>query len=139
MRRARRALRPRRCVTLSREPSERARDLLWAGMHDHQETCLQSCNDCAAVCDHCANACMNEPEPQKYRTCMQTTLDCAAICRLVAELIARDSRFSREAYLLCAQVCEATAAECERHAADHCQVCAETCRACADECRRMAG
>ena len=69
---------------------------------------------------------------------MQTTLDCAAVCRLVAALIARDSRFTREMYLLCASVCEATAAECEKHTADHCQTSAELCRTCADECRRLA-
>lgn len=82
---------------------------------------------------------MNEPEPQAFRDCMRSTLDCAAICRLVAELIARDSRFTREMYLVCAQVCDATASECEKHAADHCRVCAQMCRTCASDCRRMAG
>ena len=100
---------------------------------------MQTCNDCAAACEHCAIACMSETDPQAFRSCMQTTLDCAAICRLVAQLIARDSRFTREMYLVCAQVCEATAAECEKHVADHCQISAELCRTCADECRRMAG
>lgn len=82
---------------------------------------------------------MNEPEPQAYRSCVQATLDCAAICRLVAQLIARDSRFAREMYLVCARVCEVTAAECERHAADHCHVSADICRSCAEQCRRIAG
>jgi hypothetical protein len=82
---------------------------------------------------------MDEPEPQAFAGCVRVTLDCAAICRLVAELIARDSRFTREMYLVCARVCDATAAECEKHAADHCQVSVEICRNCADECRRMAG
>jgi hypothetical protein len=108
-------------------------------MHDHQDLCLQTCNDCAAACAHCAAGCVNETEPQAFRGCVLATLDCAAICRLVAELIARDSRFIREMYLVCASVCDATAAECEKQATEHCQVCAETCRNCADECRRMAG
>ncbi len=108
-------------------------------MHDQHGPCLQACNDCAAACDHCAISCLNEPEPRAFKSCAKATLDCAAVCRLVAELIARDSRFTREMYLVCAHVCDATAAECEKHSVDHCQVSAEICRACADECRRMAG
>lgn len=84
-------------------------------------------------------SCMDEPEPQAFASSVKVTLDCAAICRVVAQLIARDSRFTREMYLVCARVCDATAAECEKHAADHCQVSVEICRNCADECRRMAG
>jgi hypothetical protein len=82
---------------------------------------------------------MDEPEPQAFASCVKVALDCAAICRLVGELIARDSRFAREMYLVCARVCDATAAECEKQAAGHCQVCVEICKNCADECRRMAG
>ena len=83
--------------------------------------------------------CLDEPAPEAFRGCVKLTLDCAAICRLVAELIARDSRFTREMYLVCARVCDATAAECEKHTADHCHISAQTCRNCADECRRLAG
>jgi hypothetical protein len=142
---------PQICIEM-KQPSEtpshfsfgsndlQARNLLRACvMHDQQDRCLQICNDCAAACEHCAMACIDDPEPQAFMSCVHASLDCAAICRLVAELIARDSRFTREMYLVCAHVCEATAAECAKHSADHCQLSVETCRNCANECRRLAG
>jgi hypothetical protein len=41
---------------------------------------------------------------------------------------------------LCADVCEACAAECGKHADHHahCKACAEACSRCAAECREMA-
>ncbi|WP_240040798.1 four-helix bundle copper-binding protein [Pseudocnuella soli] len=46
---------------------------------------------------------------------------------------------AKELCRLCADACEACAAECGQHQHDHCQQCAQACRACAEECRRMAG
>lgn len=106
--------------------------------HQHYESCIDACNRCADLCDHCMYACLNEENVSEMTRCIALDVDCAAICRLSAGYMARGSQFATDLCEVCAAVCEACADECAKHSAAHCQDCAEACRACAEECRSMA-
>jgi len=62
---------------------------------------------------------------------------CASICRAAAELMSLGSDYSKQLCKLCAEMCDACAAECEKHDMDHCQDCAKACRKCSAVCREM--
>lgn len=100
--------------------------------------CISACRDCAAACEKCAAACLKEDDGAAMAECIALDRDCADLCRLAATLMARNSRFSRYISELCADACEACAAECEKHESEHCQDCAKACRRCAEECIRIA-
>ncbi|WP_236059825.1 four-helix bundle copper-binding protein [Chitinophaga rhizophila] len=38
---------------------------------------------------------------------------------------------------ICADICEACAAECSKHDNPHCRECADTCTQCAEACRKL--
>jgi hypothetical protein len=59
------------------------------------------------------------------------------LCDLAARYMSRPSSYSKQLCQLCAQSCDACAAECERFPDDHCTECAAKCRTCAAECRSM--
>jgi hypothetical protein len=101
--------------------------------------CIEACNTCADACDHCATACLDEEHVASMATCIRNDIDCAAICRLAAGFMARGSVHAKEVCALCAQICEACAAECTKHEQAHCKACAEACTACAKACRTMVG
>jgi hypothetical protein len=106
--------------------------------HQFQE-CIDACLSCAQACTHCATACLREEQVAHLRKCIQLDIECAAICRAAAELMTLGSDFSAHLCRVCADVCNACAAECEQHAAmDHCRICAEACRLCAATCESMA-
>jgi hypothetical protein len=107
-------------------------------MQAEYESCLRACNACADACDDCSTACLKEPDIRSMAECIRLDLDCAAICRLAAGFMARGSARATEICRLCADICEACAAECQKHPADHCQRCAEACRSCAAECNKMS-
>lgn len=106
--------------------------------HAEFASTIATCYDCAAACDHCATACLQEPDPKAMARCIALDLDCADLCRLSAAFMARGSDFAKEICTLCAKVCEECGAECAKHQVEHCQACAAACRRCAEACRRMA-
>jgi|SRR4051794_8632150 hypothetical protein len=107
--------------------------------HDEMRSCIDACNECALECEHCANACLNEPDVKMLARCITLDLDCAEICRTATIFMARGSESAAAFCQLCADICEDCAEECERHQhMEHCARCAEACRRCARECRRMA-
>jgi len=69
--------------------------------------------------------------------CIQLDMECAALCYAAAQLMSLGSSKAKELCLLCAEVCEACAAECGMHKMIHCQECAAACKTCAEECREM--
>src|SRR3546814_7834325 len=101
-------------------------------------SCIDACYACATECDHCAASCLGEQDVKSMARCIKLDMDCAQICRLAASYMARGSEFAQALCRLCAEVCEACAAECAKHEMDHCQRCAQACRQCAEECTRMA-
>lgn len=70
--------------------------------------------------------------------CIQLDMECATLCYASAQLMSLNGAKAKELCLICADACDACAAECGKHHHDHCQACAEACRKCADECRKMA-
>ncbi len=106
--------------------------------HDKYRACIEACYACAASCDHCSTACLQEDHVKMMARCIQLDIDCAAMCRLAAAAMARGSELAPQICALCAEICEACADECGKHEHDHCQECASACRRCADECRKMA-
>ena len=106
---------------------------------DRYQSCIVACDAWADDCDYCASACLQEDDVEMMVECIRLDLDCAAICRLAASYMSRDSGYAERLCALCADICDACAAECARHPQAHCQACAQACRRCAGECRRMAG
>lgn len=94
---------------------------------------------CAMACEFCAASCLHEDDVKMMARCIELDRDCADICMLAAEMLTRDSMHAHKLLALCAEICEACAAECEKHAHDHCKACAEACRKCAEACRAHAG
>jgi hypothetical protein len=100
---------------------------------------LEALGKCAAACNHCATACLNEEDVHMLNRCIRLDLDCADICRLTAAFVARGSEHANHLLKECAEICEACAEECEKHAhMEHCRLCAEACHHCADACLHLA-
>ena len=107
-------------------------------LHQHHQL-IMVLNNCAAECNHCATACLDEQDVKMLAKCIKLDIDCAEICNLTASFIARNSEHGKHLLKECAEVCNACAEECDKHAQmgmEHCRTCAEACRACADACRR---
>ena len=95
-------------------------------------------NQCAAACNRCATACLNEKDVKMLARCIQLDIDCAQLCQLVASFVARDSTHAVPLMDECAELCNVCADECEKHShMEHCRVCAETCRRCAELCSQF--
>lgn len=107
--------------------------------HMENKECMDACQTCAVECEHCATACLQEPDAQARTRCIQLLRDCADICFMSAAYMGRGSQYARDLCRLCAEICEACGTECARFKDEHCQRCAAECRRCADECRKMAG
>ena len=106
--------------------------------HPYYQSCIDACHAAALACEHCAAACLHEPNAVAMSACIALDIDCAAICRLAASSMERNSGISALICETCAEVCERCREECERHGLDHCQECAEACRRCAEQCRIIA-
>ena len=105
--------------------------------YNQYKDCIEACLACAAVCDHCASSCLREEHMHMMTKCVQLDMECADICYTAAKLLSLGSLQSAAICTICADVCDACAAECGKHDNDHCRMCAEACKKCADECRRM--
>ena len=104
--------------------------------HQQNKQLMDALNNCAAECNHCTTACLDEQDVKMLAKCIRLNIDCAGICTLTASLIARGSEHGRHLLKECAEVCDACAAECEKHShMEHCKKCAEACRVCANACR----
>jgi hypothetical protein len=101
--------------------------------------CVEACNNCAMLCDHCSCADLKEEDVKQMIHCINLNRECSAFCRNAVHIMNIDGRFTKEICLLCAIICEACAEECEKHThLEHCRLCALNCRECAEECRKVA-
>jgi hypothetical protein len=105
--------------------------------YHHYQTCIDACLRCAALCNHCASSCTQEKNVKMMARCMQLDMECAAICYAAAQLMSLGSERATAICHICAEICDACAAECEKHENEHCQECARACHQCAEECRHM--
>ena len=100
------------------------------GYHEYRK-CIDACLQCAAVCNHCASACLTEDNVQMMARCIQLDMECAALCYTAAQLMSLGSEKAKEICSLCAKACNDCADECEKHEHEHCKECADACRFCA--------
>ncbi|MCP2036461.1 hypothetical protein L1279_003504 [Planomicrobium sp. HSC-17F08] len=105
----------------------------------HQEL-IQILHDCAAACNHCFDACLQEEDVKMMVQCIRLDRECADMCAFLEQAISRNSPFVAELARVCAAICDACGDECAKHADhhDHCKQCAEACRKCAEACRNIA-
>ena len=102
------------------------------------QTCIDICLECAAACNRCLAACLNEIEVDHLAKCIQLDMECSAICRTTAQFMSLKSEHANAICQICADVCNACAAECNKHDhLEHCRECAEICHRCAEECVSM--
>lgn len=102
--------------------------------HEQNTALLKALSDCAAECNHCFTACLEEENVKMMARCIKLDRDCADICNLTASFLARGSEHAGHLLQECADICNACAEECNKHDHDHCKKCAEACRACATAC-----
>lgn len=106
--------------------------------HKTYESLISALNNCAAVCNHCITACLDEVDVKMLSNCIKLDIDCAQICSLTAGFLARGSEHAKHLLPECADICNTCAEECEKHAhMEHCKECAEACRKCASECLQL--
>ncbi len=107
--------------------------------HKENKSLIDALNNCAAVCNHCISACLEEDDVKMLADCLKLNIDCAEICSLIPGFLARGSVHAKHLLPECADICNACAEECEKHThMEHCKECAEACRACADACMQLA-
>lgn len=102
---------------------------------------IEQALDCAAHCEACADACLEEGDADLNR-CVRADLDCADICYATSKVVGRAGASGApwiEQVEVCAQACANCAAECEKHQDhhEHCRACAEACRRCEQACRDL--
>lgn len=105
---------------------------------DALTTAIEALLECAAHCNICADACLEED--MDMTRCVRACLDCADICATTASVLSRAGASGApwlELVGVCADACANCASECESHDMDHCQQCAEACRRCEDACRAL--
>ncbi|MHA4809400.1 four-helix bundle copper-binding protein [Flavitalea flava] len=105
--------------------------------YEKYKSAIDACNYCAAMCNQCAVACLEEPGVLELKDCIRLDMECAAICRSAAEVMALNGAYAEDISELCSDICNACAEECGKHAKmgmEHCRVCEEACRKCAEEC-----
>lgn len=106
--------------------------------HQENQTCFAACLRCAQECEHCLTACLDERDVAKLAECIRLDRDCAEICWSAAAYISRRSQFMQQICAVCAEICDASGAECRKFEMEHCQRCADECQRCAEECRQVA-
>jgi hypothetical protein len=107
--------------------------------HEKNQELLNALNNCAAECNHCAIACLEEQDVRMLARCIKLDIDCADICQLTASYVARGSEHANHLLKECAEICDACADECEKHShMEHCRKCAEVCRACSEACSHLS-
>ena len=107
--------------------------------HEKNQGLIDTLNNCAIECSHCAMACLDENDVKMLTACVKLNIDCADVCKLAASLLSRGSEHGNHLLEECAEICEACATECEKHShMEHCKRCADVCRHCADECSAIA-
>ncbi len=103
--------------------------------HEQNQGLIEALEKCAAACNHCSTACLDEQDVSMMARCIKLDMDCAQICQLAASFVSRGSEHAQHILNECAEICETCAEECEKHAhMDHCRQCAEACRHCAEVC-----
>ncbi len=100
---------------------------------------LRKLAECAAACENCMDACLDEDDVKKMVKCIKTDRDCAKICQVTASFVASNSPHASHLVKECEEICRLCAQECEQHDMEHCQACAKACRTCEAACKSFSG
>jgi len=105
---------------------------------NHEEL-INTLNECANYCNHCADACLEEDHIQMMVTCIRYDHMCAEVCSSLAKLLSINVPSQKLTALVeyCKNLCESCAEECSSHEAQHCQNCAAACKRCVDVCSKF--
>lgn len=100
-------------------------------------SCIQACNQCHQIClqtamNYCLNTGGKHLEPEHFRL----MISCSEICQTSANFMLSNSRFHSRTCAVCAEVCEACAADCRMIGGM--DECVQACENCAESCRQMA-
>jgi len=109
-------------------------------MSDSMQECIDRCQSCEEIClasiAHCLQLGGEHAAPEH----IAMLVACAEICDTSARFMLLGSRLHGRTCEVCADVCQACAADCERLGDDQMMArCADLCRRCAESCRQMAG
>jgi hypothetical protein len=105
-------------------------------MNTDYQKCIESCMACITACHHCASVCLEE-NPEKFAGCIRQNMKCGTICFATVQMMTLGSEQADELCLICAEVCNACAAECANYRNNDCIQCARACLKCAEACRSM--
>ncbi|WP_426960355.1 four-helix bundle copper-binding protein [Muricoccus radiodurans] len=108
--------------------------------HADMEACIQACLDCHRTCLATIAHCLAQGGHHTEKAHIVLMMDCAQLCATDADFMIRGSAHHARLCGVCAEVCEACAADCEKHGEGDAamQACVVACRRCAAECRKMA-
>lgn len=106
---------------------------------DQNKELLEILTECAAACEMCADACLDEKDIHMMVQCIRLDRDCAKICYTAASFVASNSQHAQHVIKECEEICRKCGEECAKHDHDHCKRCAEACGQCAESCRKYLG
>lgn len=106
-------------------------------LSNEMQACIDECLACYRTCLSMAmNHCLEAGGPHVEKAHFTLMAECAEICRTSAHLMLIGGAHHKRTCAVCAEICDACAADCER--VGDMQDCVEACRRCAESCRRMA-
>src|SRR4030095_8744871 len=101
-------------------------------MNNAYQICIDACLECAAVCDHCASACLKEENVNEMARCIKLGMECAAMCRTTAQFMSLESEHANAISQFVADILNAFSEECGKHSSDHCRIFSEICYHCSE-------
>lgn len=121
------------------EHSMRSEHSMHAMHSEHSmQSCIDACNNCHQICLQTAmNLCLKTGGKHVEAEHFRLLMSCAEICQTSANFQLSNSSFSHRLCAVCAEVCEACAADCRR--IGDMDECVRACENCAESCRQMAG
>lgn len=102
------------------------------------QTCINACIICAKACNKCFKACLEKDNIDEMKEALSILVDCAEICYVTAIYMSKDSTFSEELSLTCAEICEKCASICGHYDDLPCQASVEACKQCAAACKELS-
>lgn len=111
-------------------------------MHQHSQSehamqaCIEACTNCYQVCLQTAmNHCLEMGGKHVKASHLRLMMSCAEICKTSANFQLIGSHFQHRLHEICAEICEACAAECDE--IGDMNDCVAAGKKCADSCRQM--
>ena len=100
------------------------------------EKLISDLSDCAAKCNYCADACLDEQDVKMMVQCIRMDRICAETCAATAKVLALNVSKEDVKGLVdfCEEICRKCEEECAKHEAQHCKDCAEACKRCVEAC-----